>query len=167
MTLFPGSRLLSNAPGAVAAGGAMILLARTQDGFGNAEIERQLYGLSSMAEREAALRTTFSIGGYVGFLFAEAAEKYHLILVTDMAPQRFARTCIHAVPQWTRPWSWPPPSWAKASMCPPRSCPGVRQPCPAWQGSRADGAPAAHDLPCAALCCRAHARRRSAPPWTT
>ncbi len=98
MNLFQGIRLLSNAPGAVAAGGAMILLARTQDGFGNAEIEHQLCGLRSMAERETALRTTFSIGGYVGFLFAEAAEKYYLILVTDMDQQRFARTCIHAVP---------------------------------------------------------------------
>lgn len=98
MNLFQGIKLLSNALGAVAEGGTMILLARTQDGFGNAEIERQLYGLGSMAEREDALRTTFSIGGYVGFLFAEAAEKYHLILVTDMDPQCFARTRIHAVP---------------------------------------------------------------------
>ena len=98
MNLFQGIKLLSNALGAVDEGGTMILLARTQDGFGNAEIERQLHGLADMNERETFLRKTFSIGGYVGFLFAEAAEKYHLILVTDMDPQLLARTRIHAVP---------------------------------------------------------------------
>lgn len=50
-----------------------------------------------MEERERALRTDFSIGAYVGFLFAEAAEKHKLILVTDMAPDNFTRTHIKAV----------------------------------------------------------------------
>ncbi len=49
-----------------------------------------------MEQREKALRANFSIGGFVGFLFAETAEKYHLILVTDIPAERFARTKIQA-----------------------------------------------------------------------
>ena len=47
-----------------------------------------------MSEREKALRADFSIGGFVGFRFAETAEHYHLILVTDLPTQRFAHTRI-------------------------------------------------------------------------
>lgn len=36
------------------------------------------------------LRQDLSIGSFVGFLFAETAENYHLILVTDIPPERFA-----------------------------------------------------------------------------
>lgn len=47
-----------------------------------------------MSEREKALRADFSIGGFVGFRFAETAEHYHLILVTDLPAQRFAHTRV-------------------------------------------------------------------------
>ena len=47
-----------------------------------------------MPEREKALRADFSIGGFVGFLFSETAENYHLILVTDLPEKYFKRTKI-------------------------------------------------------------------------
>ena len=43
---------------------------------------------------EEALRKDFSIGGYVGFLFAETAEKYNLILVTSIPQEHFSHTKI-------------------------------------------------------------------------
>ena len=98
MNVFQEIKLLSNALAAVEEGGTMILLARNPDGFGNAETERQLTAYPDHHAREAALRETFSIGGYVGFLLAEAAEHHNVILVTDMAPSLFASTRLHVVP---------------------------------------------------------------------
>lgn len=90
-------KLLSNALAAASPEATIILLSRCHDGFGDADCQSQICDFSSMEERERALRTDFSIGAYVGFLFAEAAEKHKLILVTDMAPDNFTRTDIKAV----------------------------------------------------------------------
>lgn len=90
-------KLLSNALAAASPEATIILLSRCHDGFGDADCQSQICDFSSMEERERALRTDFSIGAYVGFLFAEAAEKHKLILVTDMAPDNFIRTDIKAV----------------------------------------------------------------------
>ena len=98
MNVFQEIKLLSNALAATEEGGTMILLARNPDGFGNAETERQLTAYADHAAREAALRETFSIGGYVGLLLAEAAERHNVILVTAMEPALFASTRLHAVP---------------------------------------------------------------------
>ena len=98
MNVFQEIKLLSNALAAVEEGGTMILLARNPDGFGNAETERQLTAYPDHHAREAALRETFSIGGYVGFLLAEAAERHNVILVADMDPALFVSTRLHVVP---------------------------------------------------------------------
>lgn len=98
MNVFQEIKLLSNALAAVEEGGTMILLARNPDGFGNAETERQLTAYPDHHAREAALRETFSIGGYVGFLLAEAAERHNVILMTDMDPALFVSTRLHVVP---------------------------------------------------------------------
>ena len=97
INLYQTIKLLSNALAAVEPGGTMILLSRCGEGFGSEDVERQLTAYASMEEREKALRSTFSIGSYVGFLFAEAAEKQTFILVTDMDAACFARTGIIAV----------------------------------------------------------------------
>ena len=76
-------------------GGTLILLSRCSEGFGNPDTERQICAYSDMQAREKALRDTFSIGSYVGFLFAEAAEKHNLILVTDMDAALFGKTKLH------------------------------------------------------------------------
>lgn len=90
-------KLLSNALAACSPKGTLILLSRCHEGFGDDDCQKQIQAFSNMAERERALRDAFSIGAYVGFLFAEAAETHNLILVTDMNPDNFARTGIRAV----------------------------------------------------------------------
>ena len=72
----------------------MILLSQCREGFGDPDCEAQICAYDTMEEREKALRADFSIGGFVGFLFAEASENYHLILVTDIPSERFGRTKI-------------------------------------------------------------------------
>ena len=72
----------------------MILLSQCREGFGDPDCEAQICNYDTMEEREKALRADFSIGGFIGFLFAETAEHYHLILVTDLPAERFGRTKI-------------------------------------------------------------------------
>lgn len=94
INLYQTSKTLSNALAAVTPGGTMILLSQCREGFGDADCEAQICNYDSMEAREKALRADFSIGGFVGFLFAETAENYHLILVTDIPGERFAHTKI-------------------------------------------------------------------------
>ena len=95
INLYQTIKLLSNALSAVQPGGTMILLSRCSEGFGNPDVETQICAYSDMQAREKALRDTFSIVSYVGFLFAEAAEKHNLILVTDMDAALFGKTKMH------------------------------------------------------------------------
>lgn len=94
INLYQTSKTLANALAMVEEGGTMILLSECGEGFGDPDCEAQICDFSSMEERERALRENFSIGGFMGFQFAETAEKYHLILVTSMDEQRFAKTNI-------------------------------------------------------------------------
>ena len=94
INLYQTSKTLSNALAAVTPGGTMFLLSQCREGFGDADCEAQICNYNSMEAREKALRADFSIGGFVGFLFAETAENYHLILVTDIPAEQFAHTKI-------------------------------------------------------------------------
>lgn len=94
INLYQTSKTLANALAAVTPGGTMILLSQCREGFGDPDCEAQICNFDSMEAREKALRGDFSIGGFVGFLFAEKAEHYHLILVTDIPGDRFTHTKI-------------------------------------------------------------------------
>lgn len=94
INLYQTSKTLANALAAAAPGGTMILLSQCREGFGDPDCEAQICNYDTMEEREKALRADFSIGGFIGFLFAETAEHYHLILVTDLPAERFGRTKI-------------------------------------------------------------------------
>ena len=75
----------------------MIILSECGEGFGDQDCEDQLTKFDNMEEREKALRADFSIGGFVGYDFAETAEKYNMILVTSIPKEKFSKTKIHAV----------------------------------------------------------------------
>lgn len=94
INLYQTSKTLSNALAAVAPGGTMILLSQCREGFGDPDCEAQICDFDTMEDREKSLRAHFSIGGFVGFLFAESSENYHLIVVTDLPKERFARTKV-------------------------------------------------------------------------
>ena len=94
INLYQTSKTLSNAMAATAPGGTIILLSQCREGFGDPDCEAQLCTYETMEEREKVLRADFSIGGFMGFLFAEVAERYHMILVTDIPSERFKRTKI-------------------------------------------------------------------------
>lgn len=97
INLYQTSKTLSNAKAIISEGGTMILLSECGEGFGNPDCEDQIVKYENMEQREKELRTDFSIGGYVGYDFAETAEKYNMIIVTSIPAEKFAKTKIHAV----------------------------------------------------------------------
>lgn len=90
-------KTLSNALEVVADGGTLILVTKSEEGFGSEDTQRQIAGFATMEEREKDLRENFSIGAFIGYLFAESAEKYHVIAVTGMAQEDFGTARIHVV----------------------------------------------------------------------
>lgn len=73
----------------------IILAAECRDGFGDEQIRRQIMDFSDMRQRELDLRRQFTIGAFVGFYFAQAAEKHHVILISSMPEAWFRQTKIH------------------------------------------------------------------------
>lgn len=97
MNISQTTKTLVNALHMVAPGGTMILLSQCREGFGDPACRKQICDYTDMESREQALRERFTIGGFFGYLFADSAEKYNLILVTDMVAEDFSSTRIHAV----------------------------------------------------------------------
>ena len=78
-------------------GGIMIMLSESREGFGSPDTEKQITGYDNMLDREKALREKYSIGAHTGYLFADTAEKYTFIYVTDFGAENFSKTKMHVV----------------------------------------------------------------------
>mgnify|MGYP000135297597 FL=1 len=76
-------------------GGIMIMLSESREGFGSPDTEQQITGYDNMLDREKALRENYSIGAHTGYLYAETAEKYTFIFVTDFGAENFSKTKMH------------------------------------------------------------------------
>ena len=90
-------KTLCNALAVVEENGTIILVTRSEEGFGNEDTRRIIADYPTMLEREKALRENFSIGAFIGYLFAESAEKYHMIAVTGIPQVEFGTAKIHVV----------------------------------------------------------------------
>ena len=90
-------KTLCNAREVVEDGGTIILVTKSEEGYGSADTEKQIAGYPTMVEREKALRADFSIGAFIGYLFAECAETHHVIAVTSMNQEDFGTAKIHVV----------------------------------------------------------------------
>ncbi len=90
-------KTLSNALVVAKEGGTIILVTKSDEGFGNDDTQRQIAGYETMLEREKDLRENFSIGAFIGYIFAEAGEKYNMIAVTDIPQADFGTAKIHVV----------------------------------------------------------------------
>mgnify|MGYP001509672787 CR=1 FL=1 len=77
-------KTLSNALAVVEDGGTIILVTRIAD-------------YPTMLEREKALRSNFSIGAFIGYIFAESAENHHMIAVTGIPQEEFGTAKVHVV----------------------------------------------------------------------
>ncbi len=90
-------KTLSNALAVVEDGGTIILVTRSEEGFGNEDSRRIIADYPTMLEREKALRSNFSIGAFIGYIFAESAENHHMIAVTGIPQEEFGTAKVHVV----------------------------------------------------------------------
>jgi nickel-dependent lactate racemase len=92
--LYQASKALVNAKEAVKEGGAIILLAECAEGFGGEEVQMMLEEYKDNYYREKALRESFSVAKYTGYLIAEIAEKFNVILVSSLDPKQLKNSGI-------------------------------------------------------------------------
>ncbi|MDF2521700.1 MAG: hypothetical protein K0R84_2328, partial [Clostridia bacterium] len=95
--LYQASKALVNAKEAVRKGGVIILLAECIEGFGGEAVQQMLQEHKDMISREKALREEFSIAKYTGFLIAQIAEAYKVILVSSLKPDSLVNANIEVV----------------------------------------------------------------------
>ncbi len=86
-----------NAKEALNDNGIMIILSECSDGFGNEPIREIIQNYNSLVDREIALRKDYSIAKYIGYYVTEVAEKYNLILVSNLPPEALSMANIKVV----------------------------------------------------------------------
>lgn len=95
INFYQGVKPIFNAVGAIKPkDGVLILVSKCGEGWGNPDTEKFAFEFENMIDREVFLRDNFGIGRYVGFKLFEVATQVHYILVSDMAPELFAKTDI-------------------------------------------------------------------------
>ncbi|HYE83854.1 MAG TPA: nickel-dependent lactate racemase [Clostridia bacterium] len=97
INLYQASKALINSKEAVKEGGVIILLAECIEGFGGNEVQLMLEDYSDNCSREKALREGFTVEKYTGYLIAEIAERYNVIMVTSMNPRLLKNSGITVV----------------------------------------------------------------------
>ena len=86
--LYQSSKALINAKEAVKKGGVIVLLAECREGFGGSEVQQMLEDFSDNPSREKELREAFSVAKYTGYMIAEIAECFRVILVSSIDPKQ-------------------------------------------------------------------------------
>ncbi|ABR46765.1 conserved hypothetical protein [Alkaliphilus metalliredigens QYMF] len=97
INLYQTSKTLINAKEAVKDGGTIIILSQCIEGFGNDHVQEIIQNYDTVVERENALREDFSIAKYIGYFVSEAAERFNLILVSEMEQSLVERANIRVV----------------------------------------------------------------------
>ena len=97
INLYQSSKTITNQVRIANDGAVLIMISACPEGFGDKDCAHYIQDFTDMTQREADVRKNFSIGGYVGYLFAEFSEKYHLICVTEMEPELFKNVQIDVV----------------------------------------------------------------------
>ncbi len=93
--LYQASKALVNAKEAVVSGGYIILLAECCEGFGHEEVQLMLEGFGDCSSREKALRESFTVAKYTGYLISRIAEDFKVILVSSIEPGKLRNCGIH------------------------------------------------------------------------
>jgi lactate racemase len=94
INLYQASKALINGAEAAIEGGVIILLAECIEGFGGEEVQWIIEEFSENTSRERALREAFTVEKYTGYLIAEIAESFNVILVSSLNPKALENTSI-------------------------------------------------------------------------
>lgn len=98
INFYQTSKTIVNAREAVKEGGTMIVLSQCSEGLGgNADVKHILLDFENLLDREKELRKSYSISKDVSYIICDTAEKYDVILVSDLDPSILKKTNITAV----------------------------------------------------------------------
>lgn len=93
--LYQASKALVNAKEAVVPGGFIILLAECSEGFGHEEVRLMLEDFGDCSGREKALRESFTVAKYTGYLISKIAEGFNVILISSIEPDKLKNCGIN------------------------------------------------------------------------
>lgn len=82
--LYQASKALTNARGAAKPGATIMLVAECPEGLGHSEMEYIINNFKNNYEREKELKESYTVAKYTGYLICEIAEKYNVIIVSDL-----------------------------------------------------------------------------------
>lgn len=98
INFYQSSKLIMNSREAAKKGGTIIALTECSEGLGgNDEVRSMLIGYNNLLQREVELRKDYSISKHVSYLYCETAEKFNLILVSNLDPKFLNNTGIKLV----------------------------------------------------------------------
>ncbi|MDP4144865.1 MAG: nickel-dependent lactate racemase [Bacillota bacterium] len=88
INLYQSIKTLINAREAARDGGTIILISECREGIGgDSDIQDIILNFDNLIDREKSLRDRYSISKFVGYYFCETAEKFKLILVSELDPE--------------------------------------------------------------------------------
>ena len=89
MSLYQGTKTIDNVESGLKIGGTLILIIEARDGGGPAEYFDWIKNLTD-GTIEDRLRNHFTIPGYIFFLNCEQAQRYNILLLTDIPAREVA-----------------------------------------------------------------------------
>lgn len=85
INLYQSSKTLINMNEAAKDGAALILISQCREGLGgDSDIKDIILNYDNILDREKSLRERYSISKFIGYYICELAEKYDLIMVSDI-----------------------------------------------------------------------------------
>ena len=73
----------------------MIICSECREGIGSNDTKKMLFEFDNAHDREVYTRENYTIGLNVAFFLTQYAEDFHVILVTSLPDETFAKTKIH------------------------------------------------------------------------
>ncbi|MCY6371041.1 nickel-dependent lactate racemase [Clostridium ganghwense] len=98
INLYQASKTLMNAREAVKEGGTIIVLSQCSEGLGgNADVQHILLNFDNLLDREKDLREKYSISKDIAYIICDIADKFDVILVSDIDSNLLKKANITAV----------------------------------------------------------------------
>ncbi len=82
--LYQASKALINAKEAVKKDGGIIMVSQCIEGVGHRELKEIIEDYDNNLEREKSVRNHYTVSRFIGYLIAEIARKYNIILISDI-----------------------------------------------------------------------------------
>ena len=102
INLYQAQKTLDNVGGAVRKGGAVILVARCREGFGQREFEEWMLGMTTPQALVDRIQREFVLGGHKAAAIAGLLADVDVYLVSELPDEAVRKMCMHPFPDVDR-----------------------------------------------------------------